>query len=94
MTTFNNIIINSNGGAYYPGKALTDVDWANIYLAYLDIRINVNADGKKKCSSRRLGERTLTSHETCRQAISHFKLGMIPPAVRRGNMRRGVLGDS
>jgi hypothetical protein len=35
-------------------------------LAYLDIVIDVNADGKKKCSSRWLGEWTLKSHETCR----------------------------
>jgi hypothetical protein len=42
MTTFNNISINSNGCACRPGKALTKVDWANIYLAYLDI-IDVNA---------------------------------------------------
>eukprot|EP00979_Chaetoceros_neogracilis_P002780 scaffold453_cov278-Chaetoceros_neogracile.AAC.30 len=41
MTTFNNISINSNGCACRPGKALTKVDWANIYLAYLDI-IDVN----------------------------------------------------
>ena len=87
MATFNNISINSNGGAYHPGKALTEVDWADIYLAYLDI-IDVNADGK--CSNRQLGERTLKSRETCRKAISYFKLGMIPPAARRGNMRRGV----
>ena len=52
ITTFNNIIINSNGGVCHPGKALTEADWADIYLAYLDIVIDVNADGKKKCSSR------------------------------------------
>jgi hypothetical protein len=47
MTTFNNISINSNGGVYHPGKALTEVDWANIYLACLEI-IDVNADKEQQ----------------------------------------------
>ena len=48
ITTFNNIIINSNGGVCHPGKALTEADWADIYLAYLDIVIDVNADKEQQ----------------------------------------------
>jgi hypothetical protein len=47
ITTFNNVSINSNGGAYNPVKAFTDVDWTNIYLAYLEI-IDVNADKEQQ----------------------------------------------
>ena len=89
MVIINNIIINRNTGVYHPGKALTEVDWVNIYLLYLDI-IDVIADDTMKCPSRLLGKCTLKSHKTCTKAIMYFEMGMISSAARRGNMRRGV----
>jgi hypothetical protein len=35
-------------GVCHPGKALTEADWADIYLAYLDIVIDVNADKEQQ----------------------------------------------
>ena len=89
MIIINNININSNGGVYHPGKALTEVDWVNIYLVYLDI-IDVIADDTMKCPSRLIGKRTLKSHETYRKSITCFEMGMIPSAARHVNIRRGV----
>ena len=89
MVIINNLNINSNGGVYHPGKALTEVDWMNIYLVYLDI-LDVIADDTMKWPSRLLGDRILKSHETCIKSITYFEMGMIPSASRHGNMRRGV----
>ena len=70
---------------------MSEVDWVQMYLNYEAIR-NEN-DGK--CTCRALAVKSQRCTKTAHKAISHFKLGLIPPAARRGHRRRcnGTMKD-
>ena len=85
MEVSKNIRINVNGGVYAAGKSLSEGDWVQMYLDYQDI-LNEN-DGK--CTCRALAVKSRRCTETAHKAISHFQMGLIPPAARRGHRRRG-----
>jgi len=86
MDTSNTTRLNTNGGVYASGIALTETQWIQIFIAYEDELDTYNG----KCTCRRLGEITRHSHETARKAIYYYDCGMVPQAAKRGHGRNGL----